>query len=76
MLPEELIAWRIKNNYSQSQLAKVLNVSTVTISRWETGMRKIPPLLHLALKSIKRKGGGIKVGRPVKKRTKKRKEKP
>jgi len=32
------------------QLAKVLNVEVMTISRWETGLRSIPPFLHLALR--------------------------
>jgi DNA-binding transcriptional regulator YiaG len=67
MLPEELKAWRVKYGYSQSQLAKVLTVSTVTISRWETGAREIPSFLHLTLKGIRKKGPGIKPGRPFKK---------
>jgi len=71
MLREELKTWRIKNNYSQSLLAKVLGVTTTTISRWETGAREIPPFLHLTLKCIKKKGGGIKVGRPAMKKFKK-----
>jgi DNA-binding transcriptional regulator YiaG len=66
MLPEELKTWRVKHSYSQSQLAKILDVSTVTISRWETGARDIPPFLHLTLKCIKKKGPGIKPGRPFK----------
>ena len=70
----ELKNWRYINEYSQSQLAKTLGVSTITVSRWERSDRDIPPFLHLALKSIKTKGGGIRVGRPVvtgKKKTKK-----
>jgi hypothetical protein len=40
----------------------------ITISRWERGEREIPSFLHLALKPLKKKGGGIKVGRPAMKR--------
>ncbi len=65
MVSAELRSWRIKNGYSQSQLAKALGVITMTISRWERGERDIPPYLHLALKSLRRKGTKIKVGRPV-----------
>jgi DNA-binding XRE family transcriptional regulator len=68
MLSEELKIWRIKNNYSQRQLAKALGVTNITISRWERGEREIPSFLHLALKPLKKKGGGIKVGRPAMKR--------
>jgi transcriptional regulator with XRE-family HTH domain len=74
MTPEELRAWRNRNGYSQSQLAKVLGVITITVSRWERGEREIPSFLHLALKSLKKKGGGIKIGRPVVRKSTKKKE--
>ena len=72
---DDLIKWRHNHEYSQSQLARALGVTTITISRWERGEREIPPYLHLALKSIKKKGGGIRVGRPVVKGKKKTKKK-
>jgi DNA-binding XRE family transcriptional regulator len=76
--PEELKKWRLDNGYSQSQLAKSLGVIKLTISRWERGDRTIPSFLHLALKSLKKRGGEIKRGRPAmkqsEKKTKKRKE--
>ena len=75
MTPDKLKKWRHKNDYSQSQLATVLGVKTITVSRWERGDREISPYLHLALKSIKKKGGGIRVGRPVVKGKKKTKKK-
>jgi transcriptional regulator with XRE-family HTH domain len=74
VLPEELKQWRVQHGYSQSQLAESLGVITITISRWERGEREIPSILHLALKSIRKKGGGIRVGRPPFKKSKKRKE--
>ena len=74
VIPYDLKNWRLEHNYSQSQLAKSLGVIKLTVSRWERGEREIPSFLHLALKCIKKKGGGIRGGRPVTKRTKKRKE--
>lgn len=70
MSPNDLQKWRKKNNYSQSQLAKVLGVATMTISRWERGVREIPSFLHLALKWLELKEGGKK--QRVKKTKKKR----
>ncbi|MCK5506291.1 MAG: helix-turn-helix transcriptional regulator, partial [Thermodesulfovibrionia bacterium] len=61
----ELKKWRQNNGYSQSDLAKALGVITMTISRWERGTREIPPYLHLALKSLRKKKGEIRgAGRP------------
>ncbi|MFC1549577.1 helix-turn-helix domain-containing protein [Nitrospirota bacterium] len=52
MTPKQLQKWRKDNGCSQSQLANVLKVDKMTISRWERGVREIPSFLHLALKSI------------------------
>jgi DNA-binding transcriptional regulator YiaG len=60
MTPSDLKAWRKQNGYSQSQLAKVLGVATMTVSRWETGLREIPSFLHLALECLRAKGGEMK----------------
>ena len=57
MNPAELVKWRAKNGYSQITLGKALGVSTITVYRWEKGMREIPPFLHLALKYLAQKGG-------------------
>ncbi|MBZ0221258.1 MAG: helix-turn-helix domain-containing protein [Candidatus Methylomirabilis sp.] len=57
MMPSELLYWRKKNRYSQISLGKTLGVSTITVYRWEKGMREIPPFLHLALKYLELKGG-------------------
>lgn len=52
MKPNELQAWRKKHKISQAKLAKVLEVATLTISRWERGVYEIPPYLPLTLKGI------------------------
>jgi transcriptional regulator with XRE-family HTH domain len=53
MKPEDLKKWRLKNGYSQSQLAKRLKVDTMTVSRWERGKRaEIPSYLQLALRAL------------------------
>lgn len=49
MKQDELRKWRQHNGYSQSQLATVLGVDVMTVSRWERGVREIPSFLHLAL---------------------------
>ena len=53
MKPEDLKKWRHDNGYSQSRLAKRLNVDTMTVSRWERGKRAgIPSYLQLALRAL------------------------
>ncbi len=74
MTSNELKAWRKENSYSQSQLAKVLDVATMTVSRWETGLREIPSFLHLALECLKTKGGELKKAKGTKTKTKKKKK--
>ncbi len=69
MRPNELQTWRARNGFSQSQLARVLGVDVMTISRWERGVSDVPPFLHLALAHLeerkekpqpnKRRKGGI-----------------
>ncbi len=52
MKPNELVKWRKKNKYTQAKLAKILGVSTITVYRWEKGMRGIPSFLHLVLEYL------------------------
>jgi DNA-binding transcriptional regulator YiaG len=70
MKPKELKAWRGQNDYSQAMLAKELKIDVMTVSRWERGIRAIPPFLHLALECI-----GMKGGEPEPKGKRTRKEK-
>ena len=56
----DLKKWRKKHSFTQEQLAQALGVYQVTIARWETGVRKIPVFLPLALETLarrKQKGG-------------------
>ncbi len=70
MTPKELKVWRKQNGYSQSQLAKVLGVIPLTVSRWELGVREIPSFLHLALECMEKKGGEKEVKRATKSKKK------
>ncbi len=53
---------RKAKDYSQSQLARELDVSVITVSRWERGAVPIPRMAELALSALKRnpKRKGIK----------------
>jgi predicted transcriptional regulator len=50
---DELKLWRKKWGITQVELARMLGTYQVTIARWETGSRKIPFLLPLALEAWK-----------------------
>ena len=68
---KELKNWRVKHNLTQLELAQHLKVKRETVTRWEIGMRKIPPFLFLALETISRnlkKKGGEKHGKHLSKR--------
>jgi DNA-binding transcriptional regulator YiaG len=49
---KELNLWRKKWSITQVELAKMLGTYQVTIARWETGARKIPFLLPIALETL------------------------
>lgn len=53
-------SWRSKRNLTQEELGGILGIAKNSVFRWEAGMRKIPPFLHLALKAIDLKKGGEK----------------
>jgi predicted transcriptional regulator len=52
MTAKELKIWRKKWGVTQVELARKLGTYQVTIARWETGARKIPFLLPLALEAL------------------------
>lgn len=56
----DLLRWRKKQGYTQTELAKLLGTTKTTIYRWEKNMREIPPFLHLALKWLEYEGGELK----------------
>lgn len=63
MTSDELKKWREGNGYSQAKLAKALAVAVMTVSRWERGVRAIPPFLRLALRCLELEGGGPEIVR-------------
>jgi transcriptional regulator with XRE-family HTH domain len=52
MTPQELKDWRTAAHLTQGELAALLLVDHMTVSRWERGLRAVPPFLHLALKYL------------------------
>ncbi|MEW6386313.1 MAG: helix-turn-helix transcriptional regulator [Thermodesulfobacteriota bacterium] len=52
MTEQELKSWRQGWKVTQARLAKMLGVHRVTIAKWESGARGIPPFLPLALKAL------------------------
>lgn len=50
----ELRAWRKQRDFTQGELAALLGVKWLAVSRWERGERSIPALLPLALKGLER----------------------
>lgn len=54
MTPETLRTRRDALGLSQPALAALLGVNEMTLSRWERGVRGIPPLLDRALRDLER----------------------
>jgi DNA-binding transcriptional regulator YiaG len=48
----DLKAWREQQSLSQEDLAELLGVHWMTVSRWEVVKHEIPPFLHLALETL------------------------
>lgn len=49
---KDLVIWRKQQGLIQKQLAQGLGVDVMTVSRWERGVRGIPPHLPLALEAL------------------------
>jgi predicted transcriptional regulator len=69
MIGSDLKNWRKKWSITQVALAEMLGTYQVTIARWETGARKIPFLLPLALEALENRmrieqGNGFAGGMP------------
>lgn len=52
LTPTDLYRRRLALRMKQIELAIVLGVHEITVSRWERGEVPIPPFLHLALWAI------------------------
>ena len=72
MRPEDLREWRERTGYSQGQLARLLGVDVMTVSRWERAIMKIPPYLKWSLAYLELKGEELKP--PLKRKRKERRE--
>ena len=48
--PEKIYEFRIKRDLTQMELSEIIDVTSVTICRWENGLR-IPNANHLGLLS-------------------------
>ncbi|MCF6807753.1 helix-turn-helix domain-containing protein [Thiotrichales bacterium 19S9-12] len=57
--PEEIKAMRLKNKVSQAVFAKLLNASSSTVQKWETGEKKPTGISLKLLNLVKYKGIGI-----------------
>jgi len=54
MTPAELKAFRQEFDLTQVELARMLGVDVMTISRWERGERPWPDYLPMALNDLRR----------------------
>jgi transcriptional regulator with XRE-family HTH domain len=70
MTIEELKKWRERNGISQAALGELLQVHSVSVARWETGVHPIPAFLEMALAELERR----LTAEPRPKKTSKRKE--
>ena len=61
MTPLELKDARISLGFTQEKLAIELGVRRFTVFRWESGVHKVPRMLDLALKQLKREQRQLKV---------------
>ncbi len=72
MSPLELNEARIRLGFTQEKLASELGVHRFTLIRWESGEHKVPRMLDLALKQLKREQRRLKAARRRKANRRKR----
>jgi transcriptional regulator with XRE-family HTH domain len=52
LTPEELKRLRLRLDLTQTELADQLGVARNTVTRWETGARKIAPPIAIAIRAV------------------------
>lgn len=55
MRPDELKRRREAMGLTQEQLARALDVTMMTVSRWERGVYAIPQYIELAVEALERR---------------------
>lgn len=70
MKPQDLKRHREESGLTQQQLAKVLRTTRVSVARYESGMRRIPGVVAVALDQLRQKpeipmAGLVAAGFPI-----------
>lgn len=55
MTGAKLKTWRERKGLQQCELAQLLGVHAMTVSKWEREVQAIPPFLTLALETLERR---------------------
>lgn len=60
MQGDEFKRRRKRLRYTQPEVAALLGVHEITVSKWERGVHRIPEAVALALQHVKAKKGGTR----------------